>query len=71
MAYMLDVRKLRMLAELDRLGTIAAVADDVIRNDGDLARARTQFEKVINGKPLDYNDRFYKQQAAREIKELR
>jgi tetratricopeptide (TPR) repeat protein len=40
-------------------------------NDGDLARARAEFEKVINGKPLDYNDRFYKQQAAREIKELR
>jgi DNA-binding transcriptional LysR family regulator len=29
MAYMLDIRKLRMLAELDRLGTIAAVAREL------------------------------------------
>jgi tetratricopeptide (TPR) repeat protein len=38
--------------------------------DGDRARAREQFEFVINGKALDYNDRFYKQQAEKELKGL-
>jgi tetratricopeptide (TPR) repeat protein len=38
--------------------------------DGDRARAREQFELVINGKPLDYNDKFYKQQAEAEVKKL-
>lgn len=38
--------------------------------DGDRARAREQFELVINGKSLDYNDRFYKQQAEAELRDL-
>ena len=38
--------------------------------EGDRARAREQFEFVINGKSLDYNDRFYKEQAKRELTEL-
>jgi hypothetical protein len=33
-------------------------------------RAREQFQLVINGKPLDYNDKFYKQQAEAEVKKL-
>lgn len=39
-------------------------------SDGDLARAREQFQFVIDAKPSDYNDRFYKEQAAKEIKKL-
>jgi tetratricopeptide (TPR) repeat protein len=38
--------------------------------EGDRDRAREQFEIVIRGKDLDYNDRFYKEQAERELKEL-
>jgi tetratricopeptide (TPR) repeat protein len=38
--------------------------------DGDRERARAQFQFVIDGKPLDYNDKFYKQQAEAEIKKL-
>jgi tetratricopeptide (TPR) repeat protein len=38
--------------------------------DGDRERAREQFQLVIDGKPLDYNDQFYKQQAEAEIKKL-
>jgi tetratricopeptide (TPR) repeat protein len=38
--------------------------------DGDRERAREQFQIVIDGQPLDYNDRFYKQQAEAEIKKL-
>ena len=38
--------------------------------EGDRERAREQFELVIKGKPIDYNDKFYKQQAEAEIKEL-
>lgn len=39
-------------------------------NDGDRERAREQFQAVIDGKALDYNDRFYKQQAEKEVKGL-
>ena len=39
-------------------------------SEGDRARAREQFELVINGKSVDYNDQFYKQQAEVEIKKL-
>ena len=39
-------------------------------NDGDRERAREQFHAVIDGKALDYNDRFYKQQAEKEVKGL-
>ena len=38
--------------------------------EGDPDRAREHFEFVINGKSLDYNDRFYKEQAKRELEEL-
>ncbi len=38
--------------------------------EGDRERAREQFQLVIDGQPLDYNDRFYKQQAEAEIKKL-
>lgn len=38
--------------------------------DGDRERAREQFQLVIDGKPLDYNDKFYKQQAEAEVKKL-
>jgi hypothetical protein len=38
--------------------------------DGDRERAREQFQLVIDGKPLDYNDQFYKQQAEAEVKKL-
>lgn len=38
--------------------------------DGDRERAREQLQFVINGKPLDYNDKFYKQQAEAELKKL-
>ncbi len=37
---------------------------------GDRDRAREQFQLVIDGKPLDYNDKFYKQQAEAEVKKL-
>ncbi len=39
-------------------------------SDGDRERAREQFQFVIDGKPLDYNDKFYKQQAEAEVKKL-
>jgi tetratricopeptide (TPR) repeat protein len=38
--------------------------------DGDRQRAREQFQLVIDGQALDYNDRFYKQQAEAEVKRL-
>jgi len=38
--------------------------------DGDRERARAQFQFVIDGKPLDYNDKFYKQQAEAEVKKM-
>ncbi len=38
--------------------------------DGDRERARAQFQFVIDGKPLDYNDKFYKQQAEGEVKKM-
>ena len=39
-------------------------------SSGDRQRAREQFQLVIDGKPLDYNDKFYKQQAEAEIRKL-
>ncbi len=38
---------------------------------GDRERAREQLELVINGRELDYNDRFYKKQAQDDLSELR
>lgn len=38
---------------------------------GDKERAREQFEMVINGQPTEYDDKFYKQQAEREVAALR
>ena len=37
---------------------------------GDKAKAREQYQFVINGRVMDYNDRYYKQQARRRLKAL-
>jgi tetratricopeptide (TPR) repeat protein len=39
--------------------------------DGDREKARAEFETVINGRATEYNDRFYKQEAERELAELK
>ncbi|HEX6534999.1 MAG TPA: hypothetical protein VF041_10395 [Gemmatimonadaceae bacterium] len=39
-------------------------------HDGDRERARAEFETVINGHATEYNDRFYKQEAERELAKL-
>lgn len=39
-------------------------------HEGDKARARAQFEAVIDGAVTEYNDRFYKKQAAAELAKL-
>ena len=38
---------------------------------GEKVKAREQLELVISGTATDHNDRFYKAQAERELKELR
>lgn len=43
----------------------------VYRDQGDKAKARTQYELALKLKPAEHNDRSYQQQADRELKALR
>ena len=43
---------------------------EIYRDTGDKTRAREQFQAVISLPATDYNDRFYKQKAEKEIQSL-
>ena len=43
----------------------------VYRDRNEKVKAREQYDAVLKLKPMEYNDRFYQQQAEREIKEVR
>ncbi|HWE43730.1 MAG TPA: hypothetical protein VG432_14585 [Gemmatimonadaceae bacterium] len=43
---------------------------EIYRDTGDKTRAREQFQAVISLPATDYNDRFYKQRAEKELKDL-
>ncbi len=43
---------------------------EVYADIGETAKAREQFEFVVAGPATDYNDRFYKEEAAKRLKEL-
>ena len=57
------VDPVRLVHRLDLAGIYA--------DRGERAKAREQLELVISGTATDYNDRFYKAQARRELEELR
>jgi FimV-like protein len=57
-------------AEPDRLVHHLDLAK-VYRDVGDKEKARAEFQAVIDGKALDHNDQFYKQDAERELAKLR
>ena len=42
----------------------------VYRDEGKTAQARTQYQAVLSGETIDYNDPHYKEQAASELKKL-
>jgi Tfp pilus assembly protein PilF len=43
---------------------------EIYRDNGDKTRAREQFQAVITLPATDYNDRFYKQRAEKDLKNL-
>lgn len=43
---------------------------EIYRDTGDKTRARQQFQAVLSMPATDYNDRFYKQRAEKELREL-
>jgi tetratricopeptide (TPR) repeat protein len=43
---------------------------EIYRDTGDKTRAREQFQAVISMPATDYNDRFYKQRAEKDLKDL-
>ncbi|MFL5561690.1 MAG: tetratricopeptide repeat protein [Gemmatimonadaceae bacterium] len=43
---------------------------EIYRDTGDKTRAREQFQLVLSLPATDYNDRFYKQRAAEDLKDL-
>jgi len=43
---------------------------EIYRDTGDKTRAREQFQAVISLPATDYNDRFYKQRAEKELRDL-
>lgn len=42
----------------------------VYRDEGKTAQARAQYQAVLSGETIDYNDPHYKEQAAAELKDL-
>jgi len=42
----------------------------VYRDEGKTAQARTEYQAVLSGETIDYNDPHYKEQAASELKKL-